>query len=498
MADVFISYKREDRRWAELVDARLRSAGFSTWWDTGLAAGDTFTEVIQRELAAAKVVVVIWSEAAWSSRWVQAEAADGHNRDILVCARADGVTIGVPFNILEVADLRTPRGIESIVEGARTRLSSRHGATKTIDRKPQHTSRTYGRVAGATLVATGTCGVRPRATKGVFFSGDGNLAAVTRPDGASAQIVDVRTGNVRSLIRGHGAGLLSPKIDFMAFSAHSDWLATTAEFGFARGAKIMLWDVATGALSAEITATQKAVDPMVGPPQFSPLSPLLLVGAGDGARVVAAPSGETMTILESGYYTGLAAWTPDGAVVLTAQDIGICAFNTATGKALSRMKIPALAGVSAIRVSPDSRRVAGYGIGKTIRIWGIAHGVCELEINAHKTLLTSIDFSADGSRIYSLSRDGDLKVLDSASGQILKSHSVPQRTAFAIDDKCGRLLLSGAKGYAAIIDVETGATIYQRTGNLGTEVTWSPDGLAFIVSLGESSRKYELYRVDEV
>jgi WD40 repeat protein len=492
MADVFISYKREDRRWAELVDARLRSAGFSTWWDTGLAAGDTFTEVIQRELAGAKVVAVIWSEAAWSSRWVQAEAADGHNRDVLVCARADNVAIGVPFNILEVADLRTPRGVDRIVEGALARLSSRPSIATKVDRKTQHTTRTYGRITGASLVTAGSCGICSGALRGTF-SVDGGLVAATRPDGASAQIVDVRTGNVRSLIRGHGAGLLSPKIDFMTFSAHNDWLATRAG-----GAKIMLWDVATGALSAEITATDKIVDPRVGPPQFSPLAPLMLVGAGDGARVVAAPSGETMTTLEAGYYTGLSAWTPDGAVVLTTQDIGICAFNAATGKALSRMKIPALAGVSAIRVSPDGRRVAGFGIGKTIRIWGIAHGVCELEIDAHKTMLTSIAFNTDGSRLYSLSRDGDLKVLDSASGRVLKSHSVPQWTEFAIDHKCERLLLSGPKGYAAIVEAETGQTLYERGGKLGAWVAWSPDGLAFFVTLGESSRKYELYRVDEV
>lgn len=260
----------------------------------------------------------------------------------------------------------------------------------------------------------------------------------------------------------------------------------------------MLWDVATGALNAEITATQLRIDPSVGPPKFSPLAPLLLVGAADGARIVAAPSGETITELESGYYTRLSAWTPDGAVVLTAQDVSMSAFNAATGKALSEMKIPSLAGVSAIRVSPDGRRVAGFGTGKTIRIWGIAHGVCELEINAHKTMLTSIAFNADGSRLYSLSRDGDLKVLDSASGRVLKSHSVPQWTDFVIDHECERLLLSGPKGYAAIVEPETGHTLYQRNGKLGAWVVWSPDGLAFFVSLGETSRKYELYRVDEV
>ena len=106
MADVFISYKREDRAAAEALDRALTDAGFSCWWDTSLVAGEHFNEAIQRELAAARCVLVLWTKASHDSQWVQAEAIDGFNRKILVAARLDDVALQYPYGIVQTADLR--------------------------------------------------------------------------------------------------------------------------------------------------------------------------------------------------------------------------------------------------------------------------------------------------------------------------------------------------------------------------------------------------------
>lgn len=118
MADVFISYKREDRDWAERVDRALRDAGFTTWWDTSLVAGEHFNEAIHRELQNANCVVVIWSERARQSQWVNAEAVAGFDRGILVSSRVDGVALGYPFSVVQTTDLRID-GANGIIEGAR-------------------------------------------------------------------------------------------------------------------------------------------------------------------------------------------------------------------------------------------------------------------------------------------------------------------------------------------------------------------------------------------
>ncbi|MEZ5957623.1 MAG: toll/interleukin-1 receptor domain-containing protein [Hyphomonadaceae bacterium] len=127
MADVFISYKREDREWAERLDAAIRGIGFTTWWDTSLVAGEHFNEAIDRELAAARCVVVVWSDAAHQSSWVQAEAIRGFGRDILVAARIDDVALRYPFDLVQTADLRSC-SVESVAEGVRAKLSGRRTA----------------------------------------------------------------------------------------------------------------------------------------------------------------------------------------------------------------------------------------------------------------------------------------------------------------------------------------------------------------------------------
>ena len=62
MADIFISYAQQDReRVRRLVEA-LRAEGFELWWDALIEPGVSWEAAIDRELEAAKAVVVVWSE----------------------------------------------------------------------------------------------------------------------------------------------------------------------------------------------------------------------------------------------------------------------------------------------------------------------------------------------------------------------------------------------------------------------------------------------------
>jgi formylglycine-generating enzyme required for sulfatase activity len=128
MADVFISYKREDRAVADALDRALTASGFSCWWDTSLVAGEHFNEAIHRELAAARCVVVLWTKNSHASQWVQAEAIDGFNRRVLVAARLDDVDLQYPFGVVQTADMRGYRpgmdhpGVGEVVAGVAEKL----------------------------------------------------------------------------------------------------------------------------------------------------------------------------------------------------------------------------------------------------------------------------------------------------------------------------------------------------------------------------------------
>src|SRR5882724_9133601 len=84
MADVFISYAREDRPFAAWLAQVLEAGGRSVWWDREILPGKDFAELIAAELAQAKAVVVIWSPVSSKSGWVRDEAHEGMERGALV------------------------------------------------------------------------------------------------------------------------------------------------------------------------------------------------------------------------------------------------------------------------------------------------------------------------------------------------------------------------------------------------------------------------------
>lgn len=103
--DIFISYSREDREIAKRFAAALSSEGFCVWWDAALHSGETFDEVIEEQLRAAKAVVVLWSPRAVKSRWVRAEATLADRRNKLVPAIIEPCDRPIIFELAHTIDL---------------------------------------------------------------------------------------------------------------------------------------------------------------------------------------------------------------------------------------------------------------------------------------------------------------------------------------------------------------------------------------------------------
>src|SRR5690349_17803823 len=74
MADVFLSYKREDAPKVRKLVAALRLAGLETWWDEDIPGGAQWEATIEKALGGAKAVIVCWSPASISSENVRSEA----------------------------------------------------------------------------------------------------------------------------------------------------------------------------------------------------------------------------------------------------------------------------------------------------------------------------------------------------------------------------------------------------------------------------------------
>jgi hypothetical protein len=105
MADVFISYKQEDRSRVEPLVKCLKSNGFEVWWDLELLPGEKIGLAIQQILKKVSCVIVVWSKRSLKSNWVPDEATFGRDHNMLIPITIDGSEPPLGFRQLLTLDL---------------------------------------------------------------------------------------------------------------------------------------------------------------------------------------------------------------------------------------------------------------------------------------------------------------------------------------------------------------------------------------------------------
>ena len=105
MAAIFISYSSEDRERARTIADALSARGWSVWWDRKIPLGKSFDEVIEKALAEAKCVIVLWSPISAASEWVRNEASEAKRRGILIPVFIEPVDAPLAFRLLNGANL---------------------------------------------------------------------------------------------------------------------------------------------------------------------------------------------------------------------------------------------------------------------------------------------------------------------------------------------------------------------------------------------------------
>jgi TolB-like protein len=110
MADVFVSYKREDSARVRKLVAALRDAGLDVWWDEDIPGGAPWEATIEKALANAKAVVVCWSPASVASENVRSEARVAREDGRLVQVFLKPCTPPLFFGERQGIDLTTWRG----------------------------------------------------------------------------------------------------------------------------------------------------------------------------------------------------------------------------------------------------------------------------------------------------------------------------------------------------------------------------------------------------
>jgi serine/threonine-protein kinase len=115
LADVFVSYKAEDRPRVTLLVHALEEDGFSVWWDTHIGGGAHWREDIQEHLDAAKCVIVVWSSRSVGpgGDFVRDEATRARKRGVYLPVRFDPVEPPLGFGEVQAISLKGWRGDRS-------------------------------------------------------------------------------------------------------------------------------------------------------------------------------------------------------------------------------------------------------------------------------------------------------------------------------------------------------------------------------------------------
>ena len=219
MADVFLSYASDDRDRVLPLVRFLEGRGWTVWWDRSLRPGETWPQVIERELNSARCVVVAWSMQSVNSPWVRLEANRARERHNIIPIRLDDASVPPEFGSYQSFDMRgnlDDQALSPLGDGVSAQLR-RHWLRRIA-------IISASLVVGLLLIATTTCvlsdrcgwSIGPEIPKTSF-------AVVTAPinlaDAATNELLEAFVDDVRRNLRRTALGKVSSRAETTALPA---------------------------------------------------------------------------------------------------------------------------------------------------------------------------------------------------------------------------------------------------------------------------------------
>ena len=161
-ADIFVSYKAEDRARLQPLVAALEAEGFNVWWDAHIGGGTNWRRDIEEHLEAAKCVLVAWTKRSVGpeGEFVRDEAGQARKRGTYLPIRFDAVDLPLGFREVQAISLTRWRGdhadprFRALVDVVRERLTGEHAEHHRAHHGPPQISRRTVVGGGAAAVVT--------------------------------------------------------------------------------------------------------------------------------------------------------------------------------------------------------------------------------------------------------------------------------------------------------------------------------------------------------
>lgn len=232
------------------------------------------------------------------------------------------------------------------------------------------------------------------------WSADGSLFATEGPEESGlVDIRDAETGEPVHAFEGHESD-----VNTVAFSADGSMVATAADDGFLR-----VWDAPTGAAITEVGSPRG--EDLVWGPSFSP-DGALVAGSWAAESVIRVVEVATGTVVReiTGHRAFSTDFSPDGTQLLLGRMAGVqpVVIDLVTGEV--RHELGEGGFTREARYSPDGRWIATADEFGVARIWSAATGELHATADGHTSVVNTVDWSADSTKVATGSDDGTARV----------------------------------------------------------------------------------------
>ena len=294
------------------------------------------------------------------------------------------------------------------------------------------------------------------------FSPDGRFISTSSRGEGTVRIWDAETGDPLFTLADPGGEVVCCQAEF---SPDGSVVVAPLFDGTMR-----IWSTDDGGEVARI--------PFDGSPAFSPDGERLWLGSCVGEWRL--PEGGPDAFCVDAEAVTDVSWSTDGALVATAQFNGnLSVWDADTGDNVLTLA-PGVAGFPYdVELGEEGTRLAGGFSDGTVRVWELDRGVAlpSMTLNAHGSVVQSMKFTPDGTRLATASEDGVVQVWDVGRLGAAEALTVLGTAGFGFSPDGSQLAIGGDDGAVQVYDAASGETI--RTVTMPARVwavAFSPDG----------------------